>query len=143
MIPDRLAGKFGRSPLLDLFAGRYKVDNRFDDCLLFNQLGYVVGSIYSTIFIRIKKKIYTPPLRDGSPSSVIREQVMSLLAAAGDPVNDNLSLRTMDIEKADEILLANTTEGIRWVVAMDRLRYYNHTGAGLTNSLNEKAFGSD
>jgi hypothetical protein len=72
----------------------------------------------------------------------MRDQVIGLLAAAGDRVNDNISLRTHDIEKADEIILANALDGVRWVVAMDRFRYFNHTGARLVARLNEKAFGS-
>lgn len=140
---DRLTGKFARSPLLDLFARRYMTARKLDDCILFNQQGHITSSIYSTIFFRIKDEIHTAPLRDGSPSSVMRDQVIGLLTAAGDPVDDNISLRAMDIEKADEIILANTVDGIRWVVAVDRFRYYHHTGAKLITLLNEKAFGSD
>jgi branched-subunit amino acid aminotransferase/4-amino-4-deoxychorismate lyase len=72
----------------------------------------------------------------------MRDQVIGLLTAAGDPVDDNTSLRALDIEKSDEIILANAVDGIRWVVAVDRFRYYNHTGAKLITLLNEKAFGN-
>ncbi len=139
---DRLTGKFDHPPLLDLFARRYAIAKKLDDCLLFNQQGHITGSIHSTIFIRIKEKIHTPPVRDGSPQTVMRDQVMRLLTAAGDPVNDEISLRALDIEKAQEIMLVNTLDGIRWVVAVDRFRYFNQTGTKLINLLNEKAFGS-
>lgn len=139
---DRLTGNFARSPLLDLFARRYMTARKLDDCILFNQLGHITSSIYSTIFFRIKDEIHTAPVRDGSPLSVMRDRVIRLLTAAGDPVNDKISLRPLDIEKADEIILVNTLDGIRWVVAVDRFRYYNHTGAKLITLLNEKAFGS-
>lgn len=136
---DRLTGKFARSPLLDLFARRYMTAKRLDDCILFNQQGHITSSLYSTIFFRIQDEFHTPPARDGSPFSVMRDQVIRLL----NPVDDKTSLRALDIEKADEIILANTLDGIRWVVAVDRFRYYNHTGVKLINLLNEKAFGSD
>ena len=139
---DRLTGKFARSPLIDFFARRYKTTKRLDDCILFNQQGHIVSSINSTIFFRIKNEIHTPPVKDGSPSSVMRNQVIRLLTATGDPVNDKISLRALDIEKADEIILANTLDGIRWVVAVHKFRYYNHTGTRLINMLNERAFGS-
>jgi branched-chain amino acid aminotransferase len=139
---DRLSGKFTRSPLIDLFARRYMTAKRLDDCILFNQQGHITGSIYSTIFFRIKDEIHTPPTRDGSPMSVMRDQVARLLTAAGDRVNDNTSLRALDIGKADEIILLNAVDGIRWVVAVDRFRYYNLTGVKLINLLNNKAFGS-
>ena len=139
---DRFTGKFARSPLLDLFARRYMIANKLDDCILFNQQGHITSSIYSTIFFRIKDEIHTAPERDGSPSSVMRDQLIRLLTAAGDPVDDNTSLRALDIEKADEIILASILDGVRWVVAVDRFRYYNHTGAKLITLLNEKAFGS-
>jgi len=138
---DRLTGKFTHPPLLDLFARRYMMARRLDDCILLNQQGYITSSLFSTIFFRIKEKIHTPPLRDGSPVSVMREQVIRLLTAGGDQVRDNISIRSQDIEKADEIFLANTRDGIRWVVAVDRSRYYNHTSVKLITSLNEKAFG--
>ena len=139
---DRLTGKFARSPLLDLFARRYMTAKRLDDCILFNHQGHITGTIYSTIFFRIKDEIFTPPARDGSPLSVMRDQVARLLTAAGDRVNDNLSLRALDIGKADEIILVNAVDGVRWVVAVDRFRYYNQTGARLINLLNKNAFGS-
>jgi len=65
-----------------------------------------------------------------------------LLTAAGDRVNDNISLRALDIGEADEIILVNSVDGVRWVVAVDRFRYYNQTGVRLINLLNKKAFGS-
>jgi branched-chain amino acid aminotransferase len=139
---DRLTGRFDHPPLLDLFARRYAITKKLDDCLLFNQQGRITGSIHSTIFFRIKDEIHTPPLRDGSPQTVMRDQVIRLLTAAGDPVNEEISLRALDIEKAQEIMLANSLDGIMWVVAVDRFRYYNQTGTKLINLLNEKAFGS-
>ena len=138
---DRLTGLFARSTLLDFFARAYTTAKSLDDCILFNQQGHIVSSIYSTIFFRIKNEIHTPPLKDGSPSSVMRDQMIRLLNAAGEPVNEKISLRAPDIEKADEIILANALDGIRWVVAVDRFRYYNHTGAKLITMLNEEAFG--
>ena len=140
---DRLTGKFSRPPLLDFFARRYITAKSLDDCILFNQQGHISSSLYSTIFFRIKDRIHTPPVRDGSPTSVMRDKVIKLLIAAGNPVDEKTSLRAMDIEKADEIFLANTLDGITWVVAVDRFRYFNHTGVKLINLLNEKAFGSD
>jgi len=140
---DRLTGKFSRPPLLDFFARRYITAKSLDDCILFNQQGHISSSLYSTIFFRIKDRIHTPPVRDGSPTSVMRNKVIKLLIAAGNTVDEKTSLRAMDIEKADEIFLANTLDGITWVVAVDKFRYFNHTGVKLINLLNEKAFGSD
>lgn len=139
---DRLTGKFAQSPLLDHFARRYMKAKRLDDCILFNQQGHITSSLLSTIFFRIKEKIHTPPARDGSPVTVMRDQLIGLLTATGHQVNDQISLRSQDIEKADEIILANTLDGVRWVVAVDRSRYYNHTGMKLTTLLNEEAFGN-
>jgi branched-chain amino acid aminotransferase len=139
---DRLTGKFDHPPLLDLFARHYKAARRLDDCILLNQHGHITGSMYSNIFFRIKDEIHTPPARDGSPQTVMRDQVIRLLTAVGDPVNEEISLRSLDIEKAHEIILVNALDGVRWVVAVDRFRYYNQTGTKLINLLNEKAFGS-
>jgi branched-chain amino acid aminotransferase len=140
---DRLTGRFARSPLLDLFARRYLTARGLDDCILFNQQGHIVESIFSSLFFRIKGRIHTPPLRDGASHSVMRSQVIGLLSDTGEPVNEKISLRIDDLEKAEEILLANALDGIRWVVAVDRFRYYNHTATHITGLLNEKAFGKD
>lgn len=140
---DRLTGKFARSPLLDFFARGYMTAKGWDDCLLLNQQGHIVESIFSSLFVRIRGKIYTPPLRDGASHSVMRTQVIRLLSDTGEPVNDKISLRIVDLEKAEEIMLANALAGIRWVVALSHHRYYNHTGARITGLLNERAFGRD
>jgi branched-chain amino acid aminotransferase len=138
---DRLTGKIDRSPLVDFFAGRYKTSRNLDDCILFNQQGHITSSLSSSIFFRIREKIHTPPARDGSPSSVEKEQVIHILREEGNTVEENTSLRAMDIQKADEIFLTNPCDGIRWVVAVNRFRYFNRTGARLIARLNDKAFG--
>jgi branched-chain amino acid aminotransferase len=140
--PDRFTGWFPRSSLLGLKARAYCRAEGLDDCILFNQRGHIAGSMESTLFARIREQVHTAPLRDGALSTVMREQIMGLLEAAGDPVQDAISLRALDIEKAEEIFLAQTGYGIRWVVAVDRHRYFNHTGAGLIKKLNEAAFGT-
>ena len=138
----RLTEWFSRPPLVAFLARRFRSARGFDDCILYNQRGHIAGSLDSTIFFRIRDKLHTAPLRDGAMRCVMRDLVMSLLAAAGDPVNDQISLRSLDAEKAEEIFLVNAVDGIRWVGAMERYRYFNHTGPRLVNMLNEKAFGS-
>ena len=139
---DRLTGKIDRSLLVDYFAGRYMAAKKLDDCFIFNQQGHITSSLRSCIFFRIGEKIHTPPARDGSPVSVMRDQVIRLLSEAGENVDVFTSLQERNIEQADEILLANTIEGIRWVVGIGRFRYYNRTGVNLTARLNEEAFGN-
>jgi branched-chain amino acid aminotransferase len=112
---DRFAGLFPHPPLLDFLARDHAKSKGLDDCILFNQQGNITGTIDSTILLRIRNKLHTPPLKDGALSSVMRDVVMGLLAAAGDPVNDNISLRGLDIGEADEIFLVNTVDGVRWV----------------------------
>jgi branched-chain amino acid aminotransferase len=138
---ERFTGFFARSPPLDHFARLFVKARGLDDCILLNQKGHVAGSLESAMFFRIRHKLHTPPLKDGVMLSVMRDQVMGLLSAAGDPVNDEISLRPLDIEKAEEIFLANTADGIRWVVSVNRVRYFNHTGNRLVTMLNDKAFG--
>ncbi len=140
---NHLTGKFARSPLLDFFAMRYQASKGLDDCILLNQQGHIVESIYSSIFLMINNEIHTPPLKDGSSTSVMRSQMIRLFSDTGKPVNEKISLRILDIEKAEEIMLADALDGIRWVVAMARFRYFNHTGSEMIGLLNEKAFGKD
>jgi branched-chain amino acid aminotransferase len=137
---DRLSGFFSRPPVLDYFAQDHARAKGWDDCILFNQQGNITGTIGSALFFRIRNKLHTPPLKDGAPSSIWRKQAMQVLAEAGDPVNDTISLRGLDIGKADEIFLVNALDGVRWVVAVERSRYFNQTGARLIPVLNEKAF---
>jgi branched-chain amino acid aminotransferase len=137
---DRFTGKFPRPSLLDYHASRYRSSKGLDDCILLNQEGHVVESIDSSIFLRIKEKFHTPPLKDGSAETVMRNQMIRLLTDAGDPVNDKVSIRIKDVEHAEEIMLVNILEGIRWVVAIGQVRYYNHTGVRMIDLLNEKAF---
>ena len=139
---DRLTGKFDRDPMLDFFARRYMNNRKLDDCFLFNPEGYITASLFSILFFRIRDTIHTPPASDGSPSSVMKDQVIRILSEDGEKVDESTSLRERDIEHADEIFLANTMEGIRWVVGVGPSRYYNRTGAKLTARLNGEAFGA-
>lgn len=126
--------------LLYVLAGIYKSERGLDDCFILNEKDHVIESISSNIFLIKDQKIYTPGLKEGCLAGVMRMNIIKLLRFLDYHVNDNCSLTIRDIETADEIFLTNAIEGIKWILAFRKKRYYNKFSKILIEKLNEFAF---
>ena len=72
----------------------------------------------------------------------MREVIIKLSVDSGIRINDQGSLTPAVLEDADEVFLTNAVEGIRWVGAYRKRRYYKKTAQLLVRILNEQAFGA-
>ncbi len=124
--------------LIYVMAGIYKRNKGLGDVLLLNQEGRVAEATASNVFIIHNNKLITPSLSEACVDGIMRKVVIQIASDRG------LTVREMPVTKelllnADELLLTNAIQGIRWVRAFREKRFNNQMGTKLTDHLNEYA----
>ena len=125
------------SSLLYVLASEFKKQSGADEVLLLNTEGRVAESAASNIFVVKKHQIFTPPLSEGCTDGVMRRTIMNIAQEEKIMIRE-LPLRLQDVMRSDEVFLTNAVNGIRWVVALDRKRYYSKMSKYLSKQLNER-----
>ncbi len=121
--------------LIYVMAGIYKRNKGLGDVLLLNQESRIAEATASNIFIIQNNKLFTPSLSEACVDGVMRKVVIQIALDYG------LTVREMPVTKdlllnADELLLTNAIQGIRWVRAFGEKRFNNQMGTKLTDHLN-------
>ncbi|RYY39220.1 MAG: hypothetical protein EOO08_11900 [Chitinophagaceae bacterium] len=122
--PDAYSSLKRANYLPYLLAARRAADTGVDECFLLNAQGNVCDAARGNVFVVRGGIVQTPPLSEGAIDGVLRRHLMSLLAAAGRPVQE-LGLTMEDLLEAEELFITNAVKGIRWV-ARFRQRTYAH-----------------
>lgn len=128
------------SALLPVMAGIYCRENGLDDCIVLNTEGRLCESVSSNLFILKGNKLQTPSLLEGCVSGIMRDQITFVASTMGLNIDDEALLRPIDLETADEIFLTNAINGIQWVQAYRRKRFFNRTTKKILSKLNKLAF---
>jgi branched-subunit amino acid aminotransferase/4-amino-4-deoxychorismate lyase len=125
--------------LIFVLAGIYRMENKLDECLIFNQFGRIIESISSNVFIVKNNTIATPSLNEGCIEGTVRYTVIDLARKNGYEVIEK-GILEKNLVDADEVFLTNAIQGIKWVAAYKDRRYFNFTARKLINLLNLAAF---
>ena len=112
-----------------------------DAVILLNEDNRLVETTDSNLFLVSGSSVYTPGLDQGCIPGIMRHIVTMLSNEAGYGINDQCSLTPVALDDAEEVFLTNAIEGIRWVGAYRKRRYYNKVAKLLTARLNNLAFG--
>jgi para-aminobenzoate synthetase/4-amino-4-deoxychorismate lyase len=86
----------------------------FDEVLFLNQRGELTEGAISTLFVRLKGQLLTPPLSGGVLPGVLRRHIL-----ATDPTAREQTLTPADLAAADVIYLGNSLRGLRQVTRLD------------------------
>ncbi len=122
--------------ILFTLAGIYSKENKFEDCLILNESDNIVESVSSNVFIVKGEKLYTPPIKSGCISGIMRSVIFSI-AKSNSIVCVEKTINENDLLNSDEVFLTNSITGIQWVVAYKSKRFYKKKATFLINLLNE------
>lgn len=113
--------------------------NKFtSDSFIVNSNGNLIGSaMYGNIFCVKDSVVYTPPLSEGCTDSVIRRHILDVAEILGIQTDANTVITSEFLNVADEIFLASTEFGLKWVIAWQNRRYYRRTAETIWKRLNE------
>lgn len=112
-------------------------DNGLDDYLITNTKGGVIESSNSNLLIISNGVIYTPDLEDGCMDGTMRKQIISIAEDTKMTVFKT-SIMPSHLLAADEVLLTNAIQGVRWVGSYKSKQYKKENAQLFINLLNEK-----
>ncbi len=102
------------SALPYVLAANFKKAHGLDDCLLLNTAGRLACASSANLFIVKNGRLLTPPLTEGCVAGTMRAALFDIAAAMKIKLLEK-KIRLTDLAAADEILLTNAIQGIRWV----------------------------
>ncbi len=107
------------------------------DMLLLNDQGMIAEASSSNVFIVKKGQLFTPALSQACVEGVMRGVLMELAGDIGIRVNET-SIAINDLKDADEVLLTNAVQGVRWVSQFNGKKYQNKMATAFVEALNVK-----
>ncbi|MBK9012907.1 MAG: aminotransferase class IV [Saprospiraceae bacterium] len=127
------------SALPFVLASIFKKENQLDDYLLLNTVGRLACASSSNIFLVKNGELFTPPLTEGCIAGTMRATVLELAGQLGIKTNE-VQIPICELEKADEILLTNAIQGVRWVqkIQGQNTQFQCKTAGILVDALNQQ-----
>ena len=122
---------------LYVLASIYFKEHELDDVLIKNSNDNIIETTNSNFFISSNGVLYTPPLSEGCVGGIMRMQVINLAISNGMLVYEN-PIHIQHLLSADEIIITNAINGVRWVGQYKDKRYYNSLAEKLTDLLNQE-----
>ncbi len=135
---NRLSALKSINAQIYILAGIYKRNKGLGDVMLLNQEGRVAEATASNIFIVQNHNLITPHLSEACVDGVMRRVIIECALESGLTVKEK-SVTIDHLLTADELLLTNTIQGVRWARTFREKRYGNHLGNKLTGMLNDYA----
>ncbi len=114
-----------------------KRDKGLGDMLLLNDQGMIAEASSSNVFIVKNGQILTPDLSQACVEGIMRSVVIELAGDIGIQVHET-GIALNELEDADEVLLTNAIQGIRWVNQFKQKKYQNKIATRLVEALNKK-----
>lgn len=124
------------SAMLYVQAAQWAKHREFDEALLLNEDGEIAEALSSNVFLLQGNTLSTPVLQSGGLPGVMREIVLEIADVVGLDVQERV-LFPNDLLTADEVFLTNAVQGIRWILAYERRRYFKKWSLTCTELLNE------
>jgi branched-chain amino acid aminotransferase len=136
---DMLSTLETNNKMINVLGAIYAKENGYQDVLLLNHNKQVVASVNGNIFMRQGNTIKTPPLSDGCGNGVIRKKLMEIVRSLKELTLIEDSISPFDLQKADELFVANTWNGIRPITQYRKKSYDFEVSRKLLAVLNAKA----
>ena len=133
--PSPLSNLKSLNSLLYVMASKYANKYNFDDVLLFNTNYNIIETTNSNLFILNYNKVMTPPLKDGCVDGSMRKLLISIIKNKYEFEEESISEN--DLDTCNEVVLSNSTYGVRGVKKINEKTYNNsNLYKYLINSLN-------
>ena len=125
--------------MLKVVGSIFAEENDYQDCLLLNEQKHVVESLYGNLFLVSGTDMKTAPLTDGCINGILRKKLIEILSKLDEYVIKEESISPFDLQKADELFIINSIEGIKSITKYRKKTYTNETAKKLVGKLNASA----
>jgi branched-chain amino acid aminotransferase len=89
-----------------------------DEAILANNAGFIACGARANLFALVGGRLVTPPIRDGALPGIARRVVLEIAATMG-LAGQEISLRPVELERADEVWLTNSLFEVRSIMRLD------------------------
>jgi branched-chain amino acid aminotransferase len=117
----------------------YASENGYKDCILLNDSKNVVQTLKGNIFLVKENQIITPPLSDGCENGILRKKIIELFSKLSEYKLEEASISPFELQKADELFIADIKDGIRSVTQYRKATYKTDVAKELLGKLNAMA----
>jgi branched-chain amino acid aminotransferase len=124
--------------ILNVLGSIFAKENDLDNCILVNDNKEVVEALQSNLFLLFGQEIHTPPLTSGCLDGIIRKQIIRLSKDLNLTLKET-AINPFDLQKADELWLSNSIQGIRAVTNYRRKNYQSQLYPKAVALLNQMA----
>lgn len=105
-----------------------------DQLLLVNTEDLVIEAPQSNIYLITGDRIRGASCEQGAYLDISQPLLLELFSKLNLNYSENEGITIEDLRKADEIMIVNAIEGIRWVVGFEGKRYFNNTIRKISDS---------
>jgi len=121
--------------LTHTLASIYASENELDNCVLMNERKGVVEVTNGNIFLVKDQRIKTPAITEGCLKGVIRGKLIEILSNNSEFTLEETVITPFDIQKADEVFITNSIQGIQSVTNYRKKVFSNSIANKLKASL--------
>ncbi|WP_339725862.1 aminotransferase class IV [Maribacter stanieri] len=125
--------------ILNVVGSIYAQENDYQDCLLLNERKQVIEALNGNVFIVKDNQVKTPPITDGCVNSVIRKKIIDIVSKLNEVEFLEESLSPFELQKADELFIANNVNGLVSISKYRKKDFVNTTAKSLIGKLNAAA----
>jgi branched-chain amino acid aminotransferase len=108
-------------------AGNHLKGSMIDQLLLVNTENHVTEAIESNLYLINGTQIRGASCEQGAFLDISQPLLLDTFKKLHLRYTENEAITIQDIRLAEEIMLVNAIEGIRWIVGFEGKRYFNHT----------------
>ena len=122
--------------MLQIVGSVFARENDYQNCILLNTHKNTVSFLDGNLFLVQGDKILTPPLSEGAPNGITRKKLIEAIQKTSDFSLEERPISPFELQKADELFLTNTKQGIQSVSKYRKKEYNNIVATNLLGKLN-------
>ncbi|EAS18927.1 conserved hypothetical protein [Flavobacteria bacterium BBFL7] len=126
--------------IVNVLAGRYALDNDYQELFLVNEKKMITEGISGNVFVRTGNVVKTPPILDGCLNGLMREQVIQQLKRMLNYEIVEETLSPFELQRADEIFTTNVIKGIQSIDKYRKKEFNKDLATELLEIFNDKFF---
>lgn len=122
--------------MLQIVGSVFARENDYQNCILLNTHKNTVSFLDGNLFLVQGEQILTPPLSEGAPNGITRKKLIEAIQKTSDFSLEERPISPFELQKADELFLTNTKQGIQSVSKYRKKEYNNIVATNLLGKLN-------
>ena len=122
--------------MLQIVGSVFAKENDYQNCILLNTHKNAVSFLDGNLFLVQGEQILTPPLSEGAPNGITRKKLIEAIQKTSDFSLEERPISPFELQKANELFLTNTKQGIQSVSKYRKKEYNNIVATNLLGKLN-------